>query len=31
MPTRIEVDEDKDGNYDRINAIKYQSYEQDLS
>ena len=31
MPVRIEVDEDKDGNYDRINAIKYQSYEQDLS
>ena len=31
MPTRIEVDEDKDGNYDRINAIKYQSYEQSLS
>ena len=31
MPVRFEVDEDKDGNYDRIKAIKYQSYEQDLS
>ena len=31
MPVCIKVDEDKDDNYDRINAIKYQSYEQDLS
>ena len=31
MPTRIEVDEDKVVNYDQINAIKYQSYEQSLS
>ena len=31
MPTRIIVDEDKVVNYDQINAIKYQSYEQDLS
>lgn len=31
MPVCIKVDEDKDCNYDRINAINYQSYEQDLS
>ena len=31
MPVCIKVNEDKDGNYDRINASKYQSYEQDLS
>lgn len=31
MPVRIEVDEDKVVNYDQINAIKYQSYEQSLS
>lgn len=31
MPVCIKVDEDKDVNYDRINTIKYQSYEQDLS
>lgn len=27
MPVWIKVDEDKDGDYDRINAIKHQSYE----
>ena len=31
MPVCIIVDEDNDDNYDRINTIKYQSYEQDLS
>lgn len=31
MPVCIKVDEDEYVNYDRINAIKYQSYEQDLS
>lgn len=31
MPICIKIDEDKDSNYDQINAIKYQSYEQDLS
>ena len=31
MPACIKVDEDKVVNYDQINAIKYQSYEQDLS
>ena len=31
MPACIKVDEDKVVNYDQINAIKYQSYEQSLS
>lgn len=31
MPVCIKIDEDKDGNCDRINATKYQSYEKDLS
>lgn len=31
MPVCIKIDEDKYSNYDQINAIKYQSYEQDIS